>query len=455
MPDRSRYALIGAGPAGLAVARALLARGIAYDQFEADRDVGGNWLHGVYETAHIISSKKTTEYPDFPMPASYPDFPSAAQMLAYLRSYADHFALRPHIRFNTAVARVAPRADAHWDVTTADGTISTYTGVIVCNGHHWARRMPDIPGTFAGETIHSKDYRRPEQLRDKRVLVIGAGNSACDVAAEAARTARSSDISIRRGYWFLPKTIFGVPLPEVSPLWLPVWAQRLFLRATLRVIVGKYAAYGLPEPEMRIFETHPTINSELLHYLKHGRIRARPEVARFEGHTAHFTDGTHADYDLVVCATGFNVAFPFLPDGLVRVRHGQIPEVYGGTMLADYKGLYLVGWGQARYGIGPLITPGAEVLCDIIRMQEESALPLGLVLREMGEAIPDTHLMNPGETLRKMKRARLLLPLVRRKARALERTVRWSPAPLPDAPAPSVADPLVGAASGSHPHQFY
>src|SRR5215831_9927725 len=109
MTDYSQQlALIGAGPVGLCVAKALKSHGIAYEQLEADGDVGGNWLHGVYPTAHIISSKKTTEYADYPMPAHYPDFPSASQMLEYLRDYADHFGLREHIQFNTKVLMALP-----------------------------------------------------------------------------------------------------------------------------------------------------------------------------------------------------------------------------------------------------------------------------------------------------------------------------------------------------------
>ena len=448
MPDRpDRFAVIGAGPAGLAVAHALAAHGIPYDQFEADDDVGGNWYHGVYETAHIISSRKTTEFTDFHMPADYPDFPSATQMLAYMRSYADHFRLRPQIRFRTAVTMVTPRVDALWDVALSTGERAAYKGVLVCNGHHWSRRMPQVPGTFAGELIHSKEYRRVDQLRGKRVLVIGAGNSACDVASEAARVAVSCDIAIRRGYWILPKTIMGVPLPEVSPLWLPVWAQRLFLRAMLRVIVGKYESYGLERPTMRIFETHPTINSELLHYLKHGRIRARRGVERFEGHTVHFTDGSSGDYDLVVAATGFNLAFPFLPPGLVRVRNGCVPEVYGGSMLADYKHLYIVGWGQVRYGIGPLITLGADVLCRIIALQDRCELPLGRVLKESGEPLPDTHLINPADALRRMRRARWLLPLLARRERRLRRSIRYSPVAISALPAP--AEPVASMPDAS------
>lgn len=218
MVDRStRMAVIGAGPVGLAVAKALLQHGIPYEQLEADDDLGGNWYHGVYETAHIISSRKTTEYADFPMPDNFPDFPSARQMLDYLASYAETFNLRPYIQFRTKVLMCCPLANNSWEVELAGGEKRVYKGVIVCNGHHWDKRYPDYAGRFTGEYIHSKDYKHPQQLVNKRVLVIGGGNSACDLAAEAARVGRSCDISIRRGYWFLPKTVFGVPLPEMVP----------------------------------------------------------------------------------------------------------------------------------------------------------------------------------------------------------------------------------------------
>jgi uncharacterized NAD(P)/FAD-binding protein YdhS len=424
MDDRSTHlAVIGAGPVGLAVAKALLQHGIPYEQLEADDDLGGNWYHGVYQTAHIISSRKTTEYADFPMPESYPDFPSAQQMLDYLASYAEVFKLRPHIQFRTRVMMCLPRADGRWEVELAGGDKRVYKAVIVCNGHHWDKRYPDYAGKFAGEYIHSKDYKHPQQLINKRVLVIGGGNSACDLAAEAARVGRSCDISLRRGYWFLPKTIFGVPLPEIIPSWMPVWAQRLLLRSILRVVVGKYESYGLPKPDHRIFEAHPTLNSEILHYMKHGRIRPRPGVDRFEGRSVVFADGTSAEYDMVVCATGFHVSFPFLPAGLVPVK-GSNALLYGGCTLPEYKNLYIVGTPQVRYGFGPLMTPAAELICQLINLQDQMELPIGLVLKESGAKPPTTHLLDPHRALREMKFAKYTLPLLRRKERKLRTRVK-------------------------------
>ena len=450
MIDRSTHmAVIGAGPVGLAVARALLQNSIPYEQLEADDDLGGNWYHGVYETAHIISSRKTTEYADYPMPAEFPDFPSAQQMLEYLNSYAEEFKLRPHLQFSTKVVMcrpnpakhnpvatapgsdkralpdgraTAPEPDARWEVELANGEKRIYKGVIVCSGHHWDKRFPNYPGQFTGEYIHTKDYKNPQQLIDKRVLVIGGGNSACDLASEAARVGRSCDLSLRRGYWFLPKVLFGVPLPELVPGWVPVWAQRLFLKVVLKIAVGKYEDYGLPKPNHRIFEAHPTLNSEILHYVKHGRIRPRPDVAKFEGRRVVFADGSSEEFDMVVCGTGFNLSFPFLPPGLVPVE-GNNALLYAGCTLPDYKNLYIVGTPQVRYGFGPLITPAAALLCRLINLQDQMELPIGLVLKESGAKLPTTHLVDPHKALRQMRYAKYTLPLLLRKERKLRKRI--------------------------------
>ncbi len=424
MADRSHsMAVIGAGPVGLAIAKGLKEHGIPYEQLEADTDVGGNWYHGVYETAHIISSKKTTEYSDFPMPADYPDFPSRRQMLDYLRSYADHFNLRSQIQFKTKLVMACPQPDGRWELELSNGEKRIYKGLLVCNGHHWDKRFPTYPGKFEGEYIHSKDYKKTEQLTDKRVLVVGGGNSACDLASEAARVAQCSHISLRRGYWFLPKTIAGIPMVELIKGWMPVPAQRLMLRAVLRIIFGKYERYGLPRPDHKIFEAHPTVNSELLHYVKHGRIKPRPDISRFEGRNVIFVDGSEDEYDMVICATGYNVSIPFLPHGMVPVK-GSIAQLYAGIALPDYKNLYIIGTSQPRYGFGPLATIGADLIARIVKLQDRMELPIGTVLKESGDRLPTTHLIDPHVAMRKMKRAKLMLPLLLRKERKLRKRLK-------------------------------
>ncbi len=416
--------IIGAGPCGLSHAKALKDVGIEYEQVEADDEVGGNWYHGTYRTAHIISSKKTTEFTDFPMPAVYPDFPSQRQMGDYYKLYADTFGLREKIEFKTKVTAVRPRGDEMWDVELASGEQRVYKGVLVCNGHHWHKRFPKYSGQFTGEYIHSKDFKDPKQLDGKRVLVIGGGNSACDVVSEAARVSECADLSLRRGYWMTPKTVFGKPSIESPLVHLPIFLQRFLLRGLLRVIVGKYEDYGLPRPDHKIFERHPTISTEIFHYLKHGRIKPRPDVERFEGKTVYFKDGTSDEYDMIVAATGFYVSFPFLPDGMVPMKNEQLPLLYAGCVLPAYKHFYLIGTQQVRYGIGPLLTPGSRLIAKMIKLQDQMELPIGLVLKELGYPLPNTHLVDPIRSLRQMKIANYTLPKLLRKERKLRKRLK-------------------------------
>jgi len=413
-----RLLVIGAGPVGLAMADALKQRGVAFDQVDAGDGVGGLWRDGVYQGVHIVSSKKSTGYTDYPMPAHYPDFPSSTQMLRYLENYARDRELDQTIELNRHVVRAAPLADESWQVTFDSGEERTYKGVVVCNGHHWDKRLPQYPGRFTGSLIHSKDYKEPKQLQGKRVLVIGGGNSGCDIACESARVGTACDLSLRSGYWFLPKTAFGKPLSDL-PIWnLPVWLQRLMLRALVRVFIGDYRHYGLQKPNHKLFERHPAFGTEVLNYLRQGRIKPRPDIARLSGTKVHFTDGSVGEYDLIVAATGFNNALPFLPKNLVSVEN-DIVQVYGGAFPDAVKNLYIVGWAQPRNGFGAIISPAAKLYADMIALQDEIDLPLGYVLKWRGLKVPTTHLVDPGSTRRVIWLAHKVLPLLKRRARII------------------------------------
>jgi hypothetical protein len=424
MSDRARHnrhLVIGGGPIGLATAAALKRRGISFDIVDAAAGVGGNWLHGVYRTAHIVSSKKATEYADYPMPADYPDFPSADQMLAYLQNFAQDRDLLRHCEFNKEVKLAAPDDSGRWVVKFADGGERIYKGVIVCNGHHWDKRYPDLRGTFTGEMLHSKDYREPAQLEGKRVLVIGGGNSGVDMACDAGRFGRSCDISLKTGYWYMPKTFLGRPLTDI-PLWgLPIFVQRAILKSIIRLSIGDYRRYGLQWPNHRIFDRHPAFGTDLLNSIRLGRVTARPAIEKADGKTVTFVDGSTATYDLILAATGFHTSFPFLPDGLVRIEDG-IVQVYGGAFPPGVRGLYIVGWAQARNGFGRLITPLADLYARMIVLQDKLEFPLGSVLEQsFTQRLPTTHLVDPEKTRRAIRMAHWMLPLLKARDRRMAR----------------------------------
>jgi cation diffusion facilitator CzcD-associated flavoprotein CzcO len=429
-----RHLIIGAGYSGLGVAKAFADAGIAYDQVERNSEVGGNWLDGVYDSTHIISSRDSTGYADFPMPDGYPDFPSRAQMLDYLNAYVDEFGLRDRIEFGTEVMRVEPldpKGLDGWRVELTSGEVRHYAGVVVANGHHWDKRYPSYPGAFAGKTLHSKDYRRPADFEGERVLVVGVGNSGCDIAVEAAKELGHATISMRRGNWFLPKTLLGIPLSEWDRPGFPVWAQRTVLRALLWVSMGPNSRYGLPKPDYRLFDKHPIVNSQLLYQLRHGIVDAKPDIERLDGNTVHFADGTSRDFDTIVWATGFNVTFPFLDDDLFPWEDGR-PVRVAGMMPPGIANLYAFGVFQPRGGAGPLITAGAGILAEMVRLQDHLGVPLAGVLAKARK--PDSRmLVGVNETMREIKRGRRGLRLVRGVAR---RTGIWLDEPRPVPPAP-------------------
>lgn len=402
-----KYLIIGAGYAGLGIAQALKEAGIPYDQVDASDNIGGNWYHGVYETAHIISSRTITQFTNFPMPEAYPDFPSAQNMRDYINAFTDHFDLRDSIELNREITFVRPVEDNLWEVSFANQEQRLYQGVLLCNGHHWCKRLPKFEGHFNGDIIHSKDYKRPQQLTGKRVLVIGAGNSACDLAAEAARVGAKCVLSMRDTPWFIPKTFAGVPVSDLSKNSTnlsPLWYQRLMVYLLIRLTFGKHESYGLPTPKHRIFEKHPTVNSEVPYYIKHGRIIPKPSVQTVDGDSVEFEDGSREEFDLIVCATGYYVAYPFLAPELQRVQ-GSVVKCYDGALLDDYKGLYFVAWYQPRGGIGSIISALAPVLARYLKLQEKINVPIGLVLKTLGKKLPNTHLVDPQQVFSDLAQA--------------------------------------------------
>jgi hypothetical protein len=286
--------------------------------------------------------------------------------------------------------------------------------VVVANGHHWAARIPDYPGEFSGKTLHSKDYKRPGDFEGTRVLVVGAGNSACDIAVEAAREGLESFISIRRGTHFLPKTIFGVPTSEFDRWWLPVFAQKALMKALLRIAVGSNERYGLPKPEHDLFDRHPTVNSQLLYDLRHGRLTPKPDVERLDGRTVRFADGTSLEVDTIVWGTGFDVSFPFLDHELFE-WDGRYPKL-AGLMPPGVAGLYVCGLGQPRGGAGPLITAGSRLLARMALAQQDLDHPLSDDLAKLRK--PEAReLFGVSEMMRQIKLGGRAVGLIQRRAR--------------------------------------
>ena len=406
-----KVALIGAGISGLGMARALRERNIAYDHFEKMPELGGNWKYGVYENVHIISSKKTTQYLEYPMPDSYPDFPKANQMFTYLKSYAKKFNLESEIQFNSNILSVVQNRD-NWQLEIEGKGVLDYHSVIIANGHHWHTRYPQLKGNFSGEILHSKDYKTPESIRGKRILVVGGGNSAFDIAVDAGEFSEESHISMRSGRWIIPKTFFGVPSADVMQPWLPKWFTRNFVKTLIFIQFGKYSDYGLPEPKDEIFERHPTINSQFLYFMKHGRISPHPEIQRVENKTVIFKDNSSIEVDTIIFATGFHATLPMLKSLNLKYNQNGMPELINGMFPKEYKNIYILGMGQPRYGAGPLVSMASEMICDTINISDDLEKPLGYTLSRMGAEPLEKEALDPFEVMERIKNFRKIVPFL-------------------------------------------
>ncbi|MFT0138300.1 flavin-containing monooxygenase [Alcanivoracaceae bacterium MT1] len=343
-------AVVGAGPGGLVLTRQLAAKKANFITLERHRDVGGVWDidapgSPMYDSAHFISSKTLSGFSDYPMPDDFPDYPDHRKILGFIRNFAEHHGLRQHIRFNSEVVQARRDDDGRWSLELSDGSVIKARYLICANGVTWEPNLINWPGEFLGEIRHSVNYRSAREFEGKRVLIVGCGNSGVDIACDAAFAADNAFLSTRRGYYFIPKHIMGVPadvFADRGPK-LPFRLRQIVFGILLRLIHGKPEDYGMPTPDHRILESHPLMNTQILHYIKHGDCTIKPGIKRFEGHDVVFEDGSREAIDLVITATGYKHASPYLPDDAWDDKDGR-PDLYMRLFSKKYDNLAVLGF---------------------------------------------------------------------------------------------------------------
>jgi dimethylaniline monooxygenase (N-oxide forming) len=388
-----RACIIGAGSSGIASCQVLAARGIPFDCFEKGSGVGGNWrfmndngMSAAYRSLFINTSRKLMEYKTHPMPGEYPDYPHHTQIAAYFDDYVDHFGLREKIKFKAEVTRVEPASEGGWKVSF-DGSSERYRAVLVANGHHWDARWPEppFPGEFSGRQMHAHDYKTPEGMEDKNVLVLGIGNSATDIAVETSRVSKMTFLAMRRGAHVIPKYLKGRPTDELgSELTsrLPLAIQRQLYLRYLKTAQGDMKSYGLPEPDHKLLEAHPTISSDLLARIGHGRVTPKTNIERLDGNRVLFADGSVEQIDVIVYCTGYKITFPFFPPGVIEADENRI-ALYRRVVDPDHPGLYFIGLIQPLGAIMPIAELQSEWVADLL--EGKATLPSRAEMRRVIE----------------------------------------------------------------------
>jgi len=381
MTELPRGCVIGAGSSGIAVVKALKDRGLPQVCYEKGDDIGGNWyfrntnrMSAAYESLHINTDSKLMEYRDYPMPPDTPDYPSHSVIKAYFDDYVQQFGLREHIRFNTEVTAARRRDDGSWEITLDSGETESFDALIVANGHHWDPHWPDppYPGEFHGEQIHSHAYlnpRDPVDFHGKRVLVVGMGNSAMDIACELSRPgiAERLYLSARNGVWILPKYLFGIPMSRLGmlPHWLPWQIASVLTRLAVTLNSGSPWRFGLPRPNHRMLQAHPTISQEIYMRLGSGDVLPRPGIRRLKGERVEFSDGREEVVDVIVWCTGYKLSLPFFDPAFISAPRNDLP-LWERMIRPGIDKLFFVGLLQPLGAIMPVAEAQARFIGDCL-----------------------------------------------------------------------------------------
>ncbi|UVK37881.1 NAD(P)-binding domain-containing protein [Mesorhizobium sp. AR10] len=365
----ARVCVVGAGVSGLVAIRELVAEGHEVQAYEKTDDVIGNW-RDVYESVQLLTSKRATAFKGYPMPDATPHFPTGQQYRDYIRWFAKQSGLLRYIRFNTAVVAAVPvDGGTHgWDVTLSDGTTQRFDALVAAHGHLWAPKIPKVEGKFDGPMLHTSQYRNPGDMVGETVLVVGSGNSACDMVTDAIASGRQALMSLRHPTWFVPQSFFGTPRADLTyQAYFPGSSGDELNHLMVKMSVGEPSSYGFPQPSDENWTAKPPTFSTLVPYwAQRGRVKAVPQIARFDGRKVVFVDDTSAEVGTVIWATGYKAPVPFLSEGSLTYIGDFPARKVGGLLSADFDNFYFSGMCSPRGGAPHNYGRGAETLAKLV-----------------------------------------------------------------------------------------
>ncbi|HEV7491154.1 MAG TPA: NAD(P)/FAD-dependent oxidoreductase [Rhodanobacteraceae bacterium] len=313
--------IVGAGPAGLAVAAALQKKGVPFEILERNESVGSSWRHH-YDRLHLHTPKQHSALPFVPFPKTYPRYPSRDQVVEYLENYAHTFDLRP--QFGVDVLRCSRTADDRWEVRTNRDTHRA-RNLVIASGFSRVPRRPSWPGLddFEGTGMHSSEYANGRRFQSQRALVIGFGNSGAEIALDLSECGADCAISIRGPVNVVPREILHVPITyfALASRGLPPRVADRLNALTTRLAIGDLTRLGIRKPNdgptegILVSRRIPVVDVGTVGAMCAGKIAVRPDVESFSRNAVHFVDGGFEPFDAIVLATGYDTGLHAMFDG--------------------------------------------------------------------------------------------------------------------------------------------
>lgn len=422
-----RICVIGAGPSGLVATKTLHQAGLEVDCLELSSTLGGHWAYdnpngrsAVYRSIHTNTTLAMSRLSDFEMPSGWDEFPTHERVLEWWQSYADTFGFRQRIRLGVEVTAARALTGGGWRVESRDASGATasedYDALLACSGYSWDPRIPDVPGTFDGEVLHAQRYRDPEtplSLSGKRVVVVGIGNTGCEVACEIAKGgAEKVFLAARSGAWILPQFKDGQPAAKGVPMMHPEdavmaplrmlpasWRVGAFERLSKLLFERMFGAHmqrlqdlGMPPPPDHPLDKRATVCEALPGALESGAVTARPNLVRFEGDRVVFEDGTVERADVVLYATGYRLRYPYLPAHLVDPKADDL-SLFMGTLHPERHDLFVIGVSRPTGAFWPIAEVHARLAAALL--SGRYALPEARTVRRRARPILRTRSFNP------------------------------------------------------------
>jgi dimethylaniline monooxygenase (N-oxide forming) len=370
--DDLPVAVIGAGGSGLLAAAALSRLGVAFELLEARRGIGGTWRYDETGTGSACYASLVANTSKLRMsvggrriagrPWHYAAHP---EVLALLEALASEAGLWPSIKLGWAAAS-AQRDGGGWTLVSQDGERRRYRALVCALPTNGRPRFATLPGAYDGEQLHSAAYRTPEGCAGRDVLILGLGTSGGEIAGDVAGIARTVQVSVRSPLWMMSRRLYGIPIDWLDNPWVahavPWSIRRVALAGLCKATTGDLHRRGLPRPTRRCGDDIIAVSDAFPRAVRSGQIQFRPPVANTEGRRVHFADGTAADIDILVHATGYEPATDFLPEH-ARPHPDRLFRGIGHT---DADDLFFVGLFEAHRALLPIAEDQAAWVADVL-----------------------------------------------------------------------------------------